>query len=92
MQTPEEFKRFVMLFYSTTRGELANPEKWIAGHVALLTANEKRVVKQYLSELVDPKNSNKDLLAAWESGNPLYYISEDGIRYFMTMIVSAINN
>jgi hypothetical protein len=91
MIVPAEFKRFAEGFYQGSDSEYATPEEWIASALMRLDSAQKRIVKQFLLELLKNNPDEAELQRIWSSTAADYYIAgNNGLRSFFMVIRDMI--
>jgi hypothetical protein len=88
MQMPKEFEYLATCFYQGSDREHPTVEEWIGSTVRnFLSVEERRVVKQFLDDLLSGSHTDDELKRIWESLDSDYWIeSGAGVRTFLTAI------
>jgi hypothetical protein len=88
MKIPEELQYLVMCFYQSSIEEHATVEEWISSTVRnFLSAEERKVVKQFLDDLLSAPHSDDELKRIWDSLDSDYWVEPGaGVRWFFTKI------
>ena len=89
MKTPEEFKELCQWFYQGSRDEFVGHEEWIA-HAVASVHGEKRVIKEFLDELLSGRYSDDEIAQVWNSTHADYDFSRGSHRVFLTQIRRAL--
>jgi hypothetical protein len=86
MKIPREFERFAQRFFQGSEHGMATPEQWVDSALKGLDVAQRRVVQEFVSELLDGNYSDSDLQEAWNATSADYYISPGGTRTFFAII------
>jgi hypothetical protein len=88
MKIPKQFQYLATCFYQGSDREHATVEEWITSTVRnFLSVEERKVVKQFLDELLSGSHTDEDLQRLWENLDSDYWIeSGAGVRAFLTVI------
>jgi hypothetical protein len=88
IKIPEEFQYLATCFYQNSVEEHATVEEWISSTVRnFLSAHERKVVKQFLDELLSATHSDDKLKRIWDSLESDYWVEPAaGVRWFFTKI------
>jgi hypothetical protein len=91
MNVPAEFRILAAGFYQGSADEHPTIEEWIASALRFLDAEQKKIVKRFLSDLLDNNLDDSALQKIWNSTDSDYYITADnGLRSFFTAIRDMI--
>lgn len=91
MNTPDEFLQLCRLYYPGSRLEYKTKEEWLESGISGLSDKRKRVIKSFLTELLDGGYSEQRLQQVWRSTRPSYQFAGDGaMRYTFTFMRDAI--
>jgi hypothetical protein len=86
MQVPEEFKRFSRCFWQGSHLEVNDERDWIGRALKLSTAEQRKVIKIFIEELLASKAEVRELQQVWNSGSPRYGLDDDHVRDFFQLI------
>jgi hypothetical protein len=91
VEIPREFKHFTRCFLQDSISEGDSDREWIAGALELIDAQQRSVVKRFLTELLSGNADGNELQHVWASGSPNYVIPDnEELRLFLTIIRDMI--
>ena len=91
MEVPPCFRNLCGGFYPGSRDEYPTHEEWIAGTILGFTnAEEKKVIKEFLDELLSGAYSDDELERIWRRMTTSYNFSRGGHRMFLTEVRDCI--
>jgi hypothetical protein len=91
MKVPEELEYLATCFFSRSDLEYATTQEWVHTTVRQsLTAEQKKVVRQFLDELLSGSQTDDDLQRLWQRLDSDYrFNSGAAVRRFLSMIRDA---
>ena len=81
---PEAVLQLAGAFYPGSLEEYPNYEAWIADALGSQTESDKKIIKEFLDELLDGQHSDEELQKIWRRMGPGYEFSAGGHRLFFT--------
>jgi hypothetical protein len=90
MKVPGEFKKLTGCFWSGSHLEAANDSDWIQKALRLLNVAERKVVKKFLTTLLEKNPSVEELQSVWRSGLSGYGAHDKHIKALFEKIKDAI--
>lgn len=95
VKAPPEFVQLAQVFQSVSPKEVEDEHAWIAAALQHLNARSKRVVKQFLTDLLSQNPDEEELQELWKSTDGGYYIAgkhgNNGVRHVLTLISDEID-
>jgi hypothetical protein len=92
MVVPEEFKKLTGCFWSGSHLEAAGDVDWIQRALRLLNPTERKVVKRFLTALLERNPSVAELQTVWRAGLTGYGTHDQTIRSFFEKIRDLIKD
>ena len=91
LKTPKEFRYLATCFFSRSDLEYATTQDWVRATVRdFLSAEAKKIVKQFLDELLSGSQTDDDLQRLWQSLDSDYrFNSGAAVRRFLGKIRDA---
>lgn len=95
LQPPTEFYRFAGMFGADGFEGVNDQVEAIQHTLGSLNDQARRVLKQFLTELLDKNPSEPELQKLWSDANHFYYIvsrnGNDGVRTFLGTVRDQID-
>lgn len=89
-QVPEEFRYLSQCFHQDMFMFASTEEEVIDNALRCLQPHQKKVIKRFLTELLERHPDIQELEEIWESTAPNWDFGGDGLRRFLTMIRDRI--
>jgi hypothetical protein len=90
MEIPAEFKQFSYLLMPDLYDKGTDIFDWFPNALKDRSGERKRIVKNFLDELLDGTHDNAELQRVWRSTAPRYGFNDEGLRYFLTLVRDSI--
>jgi hypothetical protein len=91
MKVPKELEYLATCFYSGSDQEHATTPEWIRATVRdFLLPEERKIVRQFLDELLSGAQTDDDLQRLWQTLDSDYWLKDGAaVRRFLSMIREA---
>ena len=87
----KSFDYMVACFYQGSIEEHKAVGDWISSTLSFLSNDQRKEVRFFLTELLRPEVSDKEIEQVWLDAGPVYYIKDGGLRVFLGMVMDAIS-
>ena len=87
----KSFDYLVACFYQGSVEEHKVVGDWISSTLNFLSNDQKKEVGLFLTDLLRPEVSDKEIEQVWLDAGPVYYIKDGGLRVFLGMVMDAIS-